>query len=398
MRTPITVVVLTAVSVLLAWGCSTADDRLGIELSPPPPPTSFVSPDAGEDALVRGLLSYCPTNKCPAGWTTCPDSRFPCDVNLQADVNNCGACGHTCPTDTGNEVFACVNGACVLTCRANSGTLDCDGLVDNGCEATALHDNHCGACGAKCTDPKKRCVDQSGRAHAGIYGCGCPAGKLYCDRGCYDPRSDDDYCGNCETHCDPTNGGAPELPNAYYGCVNSTCGNMKCNPYFADCDQKTANGCEIYLVDNANCGACGNACPTGQECRLDTNMVPQCMCPSDKTYCELGCFGDGVCMGTCADLTSDRYNCGACGVDCYIPARNAVGVCNYGSCVMNCNDGRADCNNSQSDGCETNIDSDPKNCGACGRVCDAVAGQACVGGRCAVEPCDQDAGSGEVAR
>ena len=59
---------------------------------------------------------------------------------------------------------------------------------------------------------------------------------------------------------------------------------------------------------------------------------------------------------------------------------------------MDCNEGRADCNNSQSDGCEVNIDSDPRNCGACGHVCDAVAGQACVAGRCVVEPCAQDAG------
>ena len=400
MRSPFAVVALTTVSVLLAWGCSTADDRLGIEDPPPPAPsTSFVSPDAGPDAFVEHeLLSYCPTDKCPPGWTTCPSSRFPCDVNLQADVNNCGACGLACPTNTGNEIFACVNGACALTCRANSATLDCDGLVDNGCEATAIHDNHCGSCGVKCTDPKKHCVDQSGRAYAGIYGCGCPSGMIDCGGRCYNPKFDDEYCGDCNTQCDPTNGGAPTLPNAYYGCVNSQCGHMKCDPYYADCDDKTPNGCETFLVTNENCGACGNACPAGQECRLDQNNVPQCMCPPDKTLCDLGCRDDGVCYGACVDLTSDMYNCGACGHDCYVPERNAVGVCNYGSCVMNCNDGRADCNNSWSDGCETNIDSDPKNCGGCGRVCDAVAGQACVAGQCVVEPCDQDAGSGEVTK
>lgn len=383
-------IVVMTVFVLHVWGCSTKDDRLGLDAASPPASPSFVAVDAGPDA-ERGLITYCPTDQCPPGWTTCPTSRFPCDVNLQADVNNCGACGLACPTDTGNEIFACVNGACGLSCRANSGTLDCDGLVDNGCEATALHDNHCGACGTKCTDPNKRCVDQSGRSNAGLFGCGCPPGKIYCDRGCWDPKNDDDYCGNCSTRCDPKNGGAPELPNAYYGCVNSQCGRMKCKPYFANCDTSTGNGCETFLVTNENCGACGNACPDGHACRLDEHMVPRCMCPPDKTYCESWCDGD-VCSGRCVDLTSDQDNCGACGVGCYVPARNATSTCNYGTCVMDCNEGRADCNNSQSDGCEVNIDSDPRNCGACGHVCDAVAGQACVAGRCVVEPCAQDAG------
>ncbi|AKU95956.1 hypothetical protein AKJ09_02620 [Labilithrix luteola] len=40
-----------------------------------------------------------------------------------------------------------------------------------------------------------------------------------------------------------------------------------------------------------------------------------------------------------------------------------------------------------------NTDSDPNNCGACGKVCDAIAGQAWIHGRCAVEPCkEQEAG------
>jgi hypothetical protein len=70
----------------------------------------------------------------------------------------------------------------------------------------------------------------------------------------------------------------------------------------------------------------------------------------------------------------------------------SFGVCNYGTCSRHCIDGRADCNGNPSDDCETNIDNDPENCGGCGIVCDAVAGQACVGGRCVVEPCNSDGG------
>ncbi|AKU95633.1 hypothetical protein AKJ09_02297 [Labilithrix luteola] len=65
-------------------------------------------------------------------------------------------------------------------------------------------------------------------------------------------------------------------------------------------------------------------------------------------------------------------------------------------CRLDCGTGRANCNGNQSDACETNIDSDPNNCGGCGITCNAVAGQACVQGRCVVEPCDDtvDAGRG----
>lgn len=380
---------------LLAASCTASEKDafvLGNDLADSAAPGFSTVEDAGNDGSVT-LTDYCPTDKCPPGWTTCPNSRFPCDVNLLADVKNCGACGLSCPTDTGNEIFACVEGTCALTCRGSSRMLDCDGIVDNGCEASSFHDEHCGACGNKCSNPSKRCVDQSGRNGDGIYGCGCPANKIYCDRGCWDPISDDDYCGDCETHCDPTNGGAPAIPHAYYGCVNSHCGNVKCEPYYANCDNQEANGCEQFLVEDDNCGACGNACGDGQVCRLDENNVARCMCPPDKTFCDAGCY-DGFCFGRCVDLTSDNYNCGACGVDCYVPERNAKGVCNYGACVMDCNEGRADCNNAWSDGCEVNTDSDPQNCGACGHVCDAVAGQACVAGRCVVEPCSKDAGGG----
>jgi len=37
------------------------------------------------------------------------------------------------------------------------------------------------------------------------------------------------------------------------------------NTNFGNCDSMSGNGCETDLrVSNTNCGACGNACPSGQ--------------------------------------------------------------------------------------------------------------------------------------
>ena len=150
MKTPSVVVLLTATAISLAWGCSTVDERLGIEIEQPP--EQFGTPDAGPDATPdpRELTAYCPSSQCPPGWTTCPDSRFPCDTNILADSRNCGGCGMACPLGTGFEQFTCNEGACKLECNAALRSKDCDGLVDNGCESSQLDPANCGACGVAC--------------------------------------------------------------------------------------------------------------------------------------------------------------------------------------------------------------------------------------------------------
>ena len=367
------------------------------------PPPSFATPDAGEDSSSYELVNYCPSSECPPGYTTCPDSRYPCDVDLRNDMDNCGACGSKCPMNAQDIIYACVEGRCEYTCDPVSGKLDCDGVPDNGCETRMMTEGNCSACGEVCPADLP-CAMQG---PLGPTACGCTDGRMPCPGGptgneliCTDVEDDDSNCGGCGIACDPTDGGKTPPPNTYYGCRDRQCGKLKCKGGFGDCDLDPENGCETTLGTDENCLVCGDACGAGQKCALDFRQVPFCACPTGLTFCG-ECIGS-LCVGECKDTTSDPNNCGGCNVRCLggsggDDTYTMLAACEFGSCTTVCTTGRADCNGAISDGCEVETSSDPDNCGACGKKCDAAIGQACVNGKCVVEPCDMPDDAG-VAR
>ena len=385
-----------ATSGALVFACTpTVGDDVVLGVAKPP---AFVDPDAGASAPdASDVRSYCPSDRCPSGHTTCPNSTFLCDVDLLTDPLNCGECGNVCPKSGTIETYTCVEGRCKMNCVQGYG-LDCDGVPDNGCEVTLPNNDHCGVCGLKCPADAP-CIDRFELD----YGCGCKPGELFCPgpfglfAPCVDPQYDDENCGACNNACPPEGDGS-ELPaNTYSGCFEGACGALKCKEAYGDCDHIPGNGCEAPLATNENCGRCGNRCPDGTQCRLNNALMPECMCPEGVTFCKTGTMSQGETVleiGYCADLSSRVENCGACGHSCAGGAYNAYEVCVYGKCERSCSAGWGDCNGNLLDGCETDINADPKNCGACGKVCDGIAGQACVDGRCMVEPCEvlQDGG------
>ena len=132
--------------------------------------------------------------------------------------------------------------------------------------------------------------------------------------------------------------------------------------------------CVDVETDNANCGSCGNACAEGEVCAGGSCGTT---CGPDLTRCTVTGRSD-----YCADTNVDPANCGSCGNACTAPT-NEVGTCAGGTCSHVCQGGFADCD-AAADGCETDVENDPANCGACGHVCPAGPGQVgtCTQGVC----------------
>jgi hypothetical protein len=182
--------------------------------------------------------------------------------------------------------------------------------------------------------------------------------------------TDPSNCGACGNVCGSANGSA--------SCVSGNC-QLACNAGYSNCDNVTANGCEINTQTNpANCGACGNVCPNA---------------PNSSPICSGGVCGISACnagYSNCDNLaangcevntTADPNNCGACGNVCPLAAHVVSTACFSGTCVMgSCAAGYSNCNGNPSDGCEINVVTDTNNCGSCGHVC--ASGHACSGGVC----------------
>jgi len=137
-----------------------------------------------------------------------------------------------------------------------------------------------------------------------------------------------------------------------------------------------AGTCTNLQTDNANCGACSQACPGGQVCDHGNCATT---CRPDLTTCSQP-LGDGGSAPACADITADRLNCGGCGVAC------AAGeICEDGACAVSCGNALSTCLGDVGDGgtfsyC-ANLAGDVNNCGACGTVCGQ--GTTCQDGHCA---------------
>ena len=277
--------------------------------------------------------------------------------NTTNDVTNCGACGRVC-AQYPNAANRCAGGTCSMG-ACNAGFLDCNQRDTDGCEVAANDDiTNCGACGAACP----RIVGGTTVCAMGVCSSSCNIGQLDCDNdlknGCEaDSTSDPKNCGKCGTACT-----APA--HAVPACDSSKC-SFRCLPHFFDCNNDPADGCEVDAsADTKNCGHCGSVCPNLP------NASPACV----NSLCTAGMCANG--FGDCdlkpgngceAALATDTSNCGACGKGC--KSINGNAVCAMGACTLTCTQGFSDCNNDPSDGCEANFKIDPKNCGACGVVC-----------------------------
>ncbi len=195
-----------------------------------------------------------------------------------------------------------------------------------------------------------RCTDACDEARPCPSGWACdsiPGAGLVC---LCDPTAPEEICNGLDDDCD---GRADNGARCAAGLV---CEGGEC---LCPVEERCDGACVDRSSDPAHCGACGNACPSGQACEASTCVVN---CSASQTRC-----GD-----SCVDVTSDARHCGGCDNGC-----GAGAVCQDGVCA--CGPGTDLCGG----GC-VDLNTDRSNCGSCGRVCAAT--ELCVAGGCECAP------------
>ena len=332
--------------------------------------------------------------------------------DLTSDPNNCGFCGLTCTFPNGTAV--CEDSVCVLDscdqdwfdfdqtnpadgCEyaclpTNGGVEQCDG-IDNDCNGTVdegfdlMSDVfNCGVCGHDCKPFQgvSICVEGSCEIES-------------CDDGHYDHNGK--FADGCEYACNVT-------------------GEEICDGFDNDCDGDEDEGadCQCDFLDLQVCGTNDGDCNIGfqlcledgtwSECNLEIGPQPD-LCDGSDNDCD-GLADEDF------DLLIDDLNCGVCGNACE-PA-DATGVCVAGECQISVcapgfydhdglystgceykcwptNNGQEVCDNADND-CDGVVDNgfdlqtDGQNCGTCGVICDAYnMDMTCEAGQCELAQC-----------
>jgi hypothetical protein len=199
----------------------------------------------------------------------------------------------------------------------------------------------------------------------------CPVGQTSCSGVCVDTNTSMMHCGACGRSC-------PARANARPQCSAGGCG-FVCDEGFGDCDGIEANGCEVNLSNNPrHCGMCNNSCSD----RAGGTAV----CESGT--CRLQCEArrgdcDGNATNGCETLLVTSSHCGSCGTTCgagqVCDATNAIPRCV--TAPMGCA-ATTVCTTAGGNRVCTNLLTDPLNCGACNNACIGMGTLVCVNGRC----------------
>ena len=145
-----------------------------------------------------------------------------------------------------------------------------------------------------------------------------------------------------------------------------------------ECDADPKTVCETKPTnDPNNCGNCNVVCGTANA-SPNACAANRCVLSCNQGFADCNQVNSDGCE---ANLPTDLANCGACGNVCSNIGTSAV-ACDQGTCALTCLPGQANCDGNPRNGCEVSTDVSETNCGACGNDC---VGGACVGGQCKVK-------------
>ena len=222
----------------------------------------------------------------------------------------------------------------------------------------------------------------------GLVGASASCVARECVYTCEPDRADCDGDDSCETdlttdasHCGACGFSCVGRTNTTGGVCNSGSCSLSCSPGFTSCDDSVVNGCETHVYSDAmNCGGCGTNCTD------DPNVEgAACTTGSCAYSCNAGYADCTTASGCETNLQTDDYNCGACGNSCWGRPNTWKGICNAGSCSFSCDIWYDDCDGVAANGCEIFYATDVQNCGACHNSClgrPNSTGASCSAGQC----------------
>jgi hypothetical protein len=352
-----------------------------------------------------GLCSLVPSGQDPR--LACPDDR-------QAPGGNpCGRDG-TCDGTGACRLYAqgieCEAQGCTGVVQTNA--KQCDGFGNCVaptpssvlCVPNACFGNACatGCGGGQGCAPGFQCV---GTVCESSQGTPCTPGGTPCASGnCVDGFCCDGPCsGPCEAcdiqpgTCLPVPAGTPDplCPAQSVTSCGRTglCkgGTAECQlyPSGAVCTQASCSGSTLIRADL--CSGAGVCIDSGtQSCSPYT-----CDGSSSPARCKTSCatnadcaLGYSCCSGVCRNLNSDPGNCGLCGRVCQTSSQTTANVCLDGTCTPTCATGWGNCDGNGANGCERSLRT-LTDCNGCNASCDiANASESCATGTCSLVSCN----------
>ncbi len=331
-------------------------------------------------------------------------------INPKTSKQYCGAVGSCTEFKSCSKYEDCIDGKCILTSCQNENETLC--TVNEQPQCIDIHgnnSNHCGACGAVCSDLKNAKTNGCDHGHCtytcdkGMVNCGSDTEPVCLTK--EQLKSDASHCGKCGTKCNDNEYCQDSQCIVSFCSGNecifeNTCNNQNdhCGTHCENCN--TANHASAGICQNGTCKI--TSCAAGYHltdkgtCEIDTATA----CPNGKAtgsancntleYTQAGNCINGICQATECQanahlkdgkcIADSPTNCGSSETNCTKLAGWNNGNCENGICTpTTCKSGF--CIDALQNAC-TDKQSNTS-CGLDGGACQiCTTGQACNNGTC----------------